>query len=48
MDGLPKEVRLVTEPMSQVEIAEMVCIPLEMDEETYNCWMDALDASRLN
>jgi len=40
LEGLPKEVRLVTEPLSQAKIAEMS----GMDEVAYECWMDALDA----
>jgi hypothetical protein len=39
--NLPKGVRLVTGPLSQEVIAELVCIPLDMDEVAYDCWMDA-------
>jgi hypothetical protein len=38
---LPRGVRLVTGPLSKTEIAELVCIPLDMDPAAYDCWMDA-------
>jgi hypothetical protein len=47
-DDLPEDVQLVTEPMVQVEIAEASCIPIDMDQADYLCWMDALEAARLN